>query len=124
MTFGQSISTCFSKYAVFTGRASRSEFWWWTLFTAIIGFLFGIPNSLHVLQGSGSGLPVISYIVSLILFLPSLGVMIRRLHDTGKSGWWCLLNLIPGLGTLILLIFCVQPSQPFPNQYGDVPGRY
>ena len=89
MTFGQSISRCFSKYCTFTGRASRSEYWWWILFTAIIGLLFGIPSGLQSIhESSPSGLPVISYIVSAVLFLPSLGVLFRRLHDTGKSGWW------------------------------------
>lgn len=122
MTFGQSISRCFSKYCTFTGRASRSEYWWWILFTAIIGLLFGIPSGLQSIhESSPSGLPVISYIVSAVLFLPSLGVLFRRLHDTGKSGWWWLIGFIPVLGTIILIVFCCQPSQTFPNQYGSVP---
>lgn len=122
MTFGQSISRCFSKYCTFTGRASRSEYWWWILFTAIIGILFGIPSGLQSIhESSPSGLPVISYIVSAVLFLPSLGVLFRRLHDTGKSGWWWLIGFIPVVGTIILIVFCCQPSQTFPNQYGSVP---
>ncbi len=122
MTFGQSISRCFSKYCTFTGRASRSEYWWWILFTAIIGLLFGIPSGLQSIhESSPSGLPVISYIVSALLFLPSLGVLFRRLHDTGKSGWWWLIGFIPVVGTIILIVFCCQPSQAFPNQYGSVP---
>ncbi len=122
MTFGQSISRCFSKYCTFTGRASRSEYWWWILFTAIIGLLFGIPSGLQSIhESSPSGLPVISYIVSAVLFLPSLGVLFRRLHDTGKSGWWWLIGFIPVVGTIILVVFCCQPSQTFPNQYGSVP---
>ncbi len=122
MTFGQSISRCFSKYCTFTGRASRSEYWWWILFTAIIGLLFGIPSGLQSIhESSPSGLPVISYIVSAVLFLPSLGVLFRRLHDTGKSGWWWLIGFIPVVGTIILIVFCCQPSQTFPNQYGSVP---
>lgn len=122
MTFGQSISRCFSKYCTFTGRASRSEYWWWILFTAIIGLLFGIPSGLQSIhESSPSGLPVISYIVSAVLFFPSLGVLFRRLHDTGKSGWWWLIGFIPVVGTIILIVFCCQPSQTFPNQYGGVP---
>lgn len=122
MTFGQSISRCFSKYCTFTGRASRSEYWWWILFTAIIGLLFGISSGLQSIhESSPSGLPVISYIVSAVLFLPSLGVLFRRLHDTGKSGWWWLIGFIPVVGTIILIVFCCQPSQTFPNQYGSVP---
>lgn len=119
MTFAQSISTCFSKYCTFSGRASRSEFWWWALFTFIIGSLFGIPSSIQAVNHSaGSGLPVISYIVYLVLLLPSLGVLFRRLHDTGKSGLWWLIGFIPVVGQIILIVFCVQPSQPTPNQYG------
>lgn len=122
MTFGQSISRCFSKYCTFTGRASRSEYWWWILFTAIIGLLFGIPSGLQSIhESSPSGLPVISYIVSAVLFLPSLGVLFRRLHDTGKSGWWWLIGFIPVVGTIILIVFCCQPSQTFSNQYGGMP---
>lgn len=122
MTFGQSISTCFSKYCTFSGRASRSEYWWWFLFTFIIGCLFGIPSSITAVNHSaGSGLPIISYIVSLALFLPSLGVLFRRLHDTGKSGWWWLLGFIPVVGTIILIVFLAMPSQPVTNDYGPVP---
>ncbi len=122
MTFTQSIGSCFSKYFNFSGRASRSEYWWWILFTFIIGFLFGIPaglKSTHELMGSG--LPVISYIVGAILLIPNLAVLVRRLHDTGKSGWWWLIGFIPFLGIIVLFIFCCQPSQPYPNRYGVVP---
>lgn len=125
MTFGQSVSTCFRNYCCFTGRASRSEYWWWVLFTAIIGILFSIPYGINVAkavaEGTEPGLPVISYIVNLVLLLPTLGVMFRRLHDTGRSGWWWLIGLIPVVGTIVLLVFLLQPSQPYDNQYGPVP---
>lgn len=121
MTFGQSIATCFSKYCNFSGRASRSEYWWWILFTVIIGSLFGIPSGIQAVHGTSSGLPIISYIVGAILFLPSLGVLIRRLHDTGKSGWWWLISFVPVVGSIVIIIFCLMPSQPGANQYGDMP---
>ncbi|MDE7438381.1 MAG: DUF805 domain-containing protein [Muribaculaceae bacterium] len=125
MTFGQSVSTCFRNYCCFTGRASRSEYWWWVLFTAIIGILFSIPYGINmakaIAEGTEPGLPVISYIVNLVLLLPTLGVMFRRLHDTGRSGWWWLIGLIPVVGTIVLLVFLLQPSQPYDNQYGPVP---
>lgn len=125
MTFGQSISACFKKYCCFTGRASRSEYWWWVLFTAILGFLFAIPYGITaakaVTEGTEPGLPVISYILYLVLLLPSLGVLFRRLHDTGRSGWWWLISFIPVVGTIVILVFTLQPSQPFENQYGYMP---
>ena len=125
MTFVKSVSTCFRNYCCFTGRASRSEYWWWVLFTAIIGILFSIPYGINmakaIAEGTEPGLPVISYIVNLVLLLPTLGVMFRRLHDTGRSGWWWLIGLIPVVGTIVLLVFLLQPSQPYDNQYGPVP---
>lgn len=122
MTFTQSISTCFSKYCTFTGRASRSEYWWWFVFTFIIGLIFGIPSGIKLAHsGAASGLPIISYIVAAILFLPNLGVSFRRLHDTGRSGWWWLISFIPVVGSIVLVIFYCLPSQPFTNQYGPDP---
>lgn len=122
MTFGKSVSTCFRKYADFNGRASRSEYWWWVVFTLIIGCLFGIPSGISAAHSTvGSGLPLISYIVALALFLPNLAVLFRRLHDTGKSGWWWLIGFIPFVGSIILIVFCCQSSQPFENEYGYPP---
>lgn len=116
MTFTQSISTCFNKYAVFTGRASLSEFWWWIVFTLILSVACNIPLTTLGYDSGG----VLAGLVALTIFLPGLGVSIRRLHDTGRSGWWILLNFIPIVGSIVLLIFFVQPSTP-PNKYGDVP---
>lgn len=92
LTFGQAISTCFDKYAVFRGRASRSEYWWWYLFTNLVSVgltLVGVigasaSNSL----GAMAGVNVLSGIWSLVILLPSMAVLFRRLHDTGRSGWW------------------------------------
>ena len=87
MTFSQSVKTCFSKYCSFKGRASRSEYWWWIVFTFVVAIIFGIPSGIQSLhESSASGLPVISYVVGALLLLPNLGVLIRRLHDTGRSG--------------------------------------
>ena len=87
--------------------------------------LFSIPYGINmakaVTEGTEPGLPVISYIVNLVLLLPSLGVLFRRLHDTGRSGWWWLIGLIPVVGTIVLLVFLLQPSQPYENQYGPEP---
>jgi len=101
MTFGQSIKTCFRKYAVFKGRACRSEFWWFTLFTFLVSvaldFLLGLFMIPLIFKGqfnaesiSGVSTPfsIVSLVVGLALLLPSLGVLVRRLHDLNKSGWW------------------------------------
>ncbi|MFG1204516.1 DUF805 domain-containing protein [Xanthobacter aminoxidans] len=108
--------TCRSKYAVFSGRASRSEFWWFQL--AVFGLCFGAS-----LVSYRAGPPLSDYgplIFNLIILSPTLAVGSRRLHDVGRSGWWQLLT-ITVVGVLLLVYWWVQPSQPGSNQYGDEP---
>lgn len=119
MTFGQSIKRCFSRYCDFSGRASRSEYWWWMLFSTIVGIVVGCPAGFA--HDPSSGVSWLAYLVSLFLLLPSWGVLFRRLHDTGRSGWWWLINLIPVVGNIILIVFCIQPSEPYENKYGFPP---
>ncbi len=107
MTFGESISTCFSKYATFDGRASRSEYWWWFLFTFLASAAAGIVSQ------SVSGL------FSLAVLLPSLAVGVRRLHDTDRSGWFLLLWFIPLIGWIILVVWAVQEGKE-PNRFSSV----
>lgn len=121
------IKSCFSKYVTFSGRARRSEFWWWVLFTAVIGGIGGLLDSatgLSELTTSGASANYsagpIQIILTLALFLPSLAVAVRRLHDTGKSGWFYLLYLIPCVGWILYIVFNVKDSQP-DNQYGPSP---
>jgi uncharacterized membrane protein YhaH (DUF805 family) len=97
MNFGQAISTCFSRYATFSGRASRPEFWWFFLFQVLVSL------AAQMLGG------VIAGVIGLALLLPGLAVGTRRLHDVGRSGWWQLLALT-GIGLLLLLYWFVQPS--------------
>lgn len=104
------------KYAVFSGRARRKEYWYFILFNLIVTILL---NSL--LGRFGSELAILRWLYGLAVFLPSLGVTVRRLHDTGRSGWWILLGLVPVVGSIILLVFCAQDSHPGPNQYGQNP---
>jgi uncharacterized membrane protein YhaH (DUF805 family) len=104
------------KYAVFDGRARRTEFWMFALFTFLITLALGIVEG--VLFGDSSFL---SGLYSLGVLLPSVGVSIRRLHDTGRSGWWLLITLIPILGTIVFIVFAVQEGEPGSNDYGANP---
>lgn len=104
MTFGDSISTCFSKYAAFDGRASRSEYWWWALFTFLASLASGLVSE------------TLSALFSLGVLLPSLAVGARRLHDTDRSGWFLLLWIIPVIGWIILVIWAAQDSKE-PNRF-------
>lgn len=115
VSFSEAIKSGFSKYCCFTGRASRSEYWWWVLFTFIVGVIVG------VVFGDGTTGAIISGLVSLALFLPGLGLGVRRLHDIGRSGWAILLALIPIVGAIILIIWFIKDSVPVPNEYGPVP---
>lgn len=104
MTFGESISTCFSKYATFDGRATRSEFWWFALFTVLASAILGMISE------TASG------VFSLAVLLPSLAVGARRLHDTDRSGWFLLLWLLPVIGWIVVLFFATQESKE-PNRF-------
>ena len=113
MGFTQSISTVFSKYATFDGRATRSEYWWFTLFSLIVG---AILSGGHF--GFGQGHHFLYDIWSLATVLPTLAVAVRRLHDTDRSGWWWFIALIPFIGWIVYIYFQVQPSTPGSNRYG------
>jgi len=107
MTFSQSISTCFKKYATFSGRASRSEYWWWQLFVFIVTFVIVFIVTL-INEQVGD---VVGKIILLVFLLPNLAVAIRRCHDTNHSGWWILCPIYN-----IVLMFI--PSDPDENDYG------
>ncbi|MBE8718959.1 DUF805 domain-containing protein [Cellvibrio polysaccharolyticus] len=102
------------QYVNFEGRARRREYWMYILFYLI--FYVGAVIIDYVI-----GLGLIALIYSLALLLPSISVAARRLHDTGRSGWWQLLALIPLIGAIIVIIFLVQDSTPGDNKYGSNP---
>lgn len=112
---------CLQHYADFTGRARRSEYWYFVLFNFIVSILIGL--SLGVIAGllNMPALVYLAYLWSLAVFIPSLAVSVRRLHDIGRSGWWLLLSLIPLVGAIILIIWHCTDSQPGTNQYGPNP---
>jgi uncharacterized membrane protein YhaH (DUF805 family) len=123
MTFQDAVQTCFRKYADFQGRARRAEYWWFVLF-AIIGTVVALLVDALLgaaLTGGGMGLPVFQAAFSLGIFLPSLAVAIRRLHDTDRSGWWYLIVLVPLIGFIVLIIFFVQRGTEGPNRFGPDP---
>ena len=112
------------KYAEFNGRARRQEYWMFFLMNFLIVVLIGILGGIvSALLGKLGGLisSVFSSLYAIFIFIPGIAVTVRRLHDTNKSGWWILLNLIPPLGQLILLIFMVIDSDPNDNTYGPNP---
>jgi len=123
MTFGQSISTCFSNFANFQGRARRSEFWWFFLFISVILFVVQVllafaPDGF---LDSTAFAVIASSIVGIVLLIPFYAVGARRLHDTGKSGWLQLLVLIPCAGAIILYVLWAQAGSEADNQYGSPP---
>ena len=135
MTFGESISTCFSKYAAFEGRASRSEFWWFYLFVVLVSIVGYIPFLIFAGLGAGAdsgssmaGLfgilgviwMIIWFVVIIALYIPFLAVGCRRLHDRGQSGWLQLLLFVP-CGNIVLLVFWVMEGTPGDNAYGPKP---
>ncbi len=129
MSLPDAISSVFRQYVGFTGRARRSEFWWWVLFLFVVNLLTGVLDALFgtriILSEDGAiavfTTGVISNLVSLALFLPSLAVLIRRLHDSGRTGWWVLIGLIPFVGFIVLLVFALLDSEPGANSHGPNP---
>lgn len=116
LSFGEAIKRgLFENYCNFSGRSSRSEYWWFCLFTTIIGTL------MYIFFGDGTAGRILTGIIELALILPSLGVAVRRLHDVDKSGWWLFISLIPLIGAIILIYWYIKPSQEGPNRYGDIP---
>ncbi len=102
------------KYAEFSGRATRQQFWMFVLINLLISIAVGIIGGiLHT--------KILGNLYSLALLIPSLAVGARRLHDMGKSGWWQLLMLIPILGWIIMIVFLATDTQPIDNQYGPNP---
>lgn len=108
------------KYADFDGRARRTEYWTFFLFNLIIGLVLGfIEGIVGIAPESEQSILAILY--TLAVLVPGLAVGVRRLHDTGRSGWWLLIAFVPILGAIILLVFSLQDSQPGNNLYGPNP---
>jgi uncharacterized membrane protein YhaH (DUF805 family) len=138
MSFPQAVKSVLTQYAGFSGRARRSEYWWFSLFHGIVALVvmtcavsialitsFPATDPPTEAEAAALGTAMVASIlmtdlVLLTLFLPGLAVIIRRLHDTGRSGWFYLISLIP-FGGIVLLVFMCDDSNRGPNQYGPSP---
>jgi uncharacterized membrane protein YhaH (DUF805 family) len=120
VSFVEAVKSGFRNYANFSGRARRSEYWYFTLFSLIVSMAASIIGGMLFVHHEGD-VNLLSSLLSLVLFLPGLGVAIRRLHDIGKSAWWYLIIFVPMIGWIILLVFMCKDSFPGPNQYGPSP---
>ena len=119
MGFGEAISTGFSNYVNFSGRAVRSEYWYWTLFTIVGGIVASVVDMAAFGGGMmAGGLGIVAALFNLAILLPSIAVGVRRLHDLDKSGWWLLLIFIPLIGAIILIVWFCTRGTPGPNRFG------
>jgi uncharacterized membrane protein YhaH (DUF805 family) len=109
------------KYAVFSGRARRKEYWFFVLFNIIIALALTFIDFSTGLYDVEFEIGLLSSLYSLAVLVPSIAVTIRRLHDTGRTGWWFLIAFVPIIGAIVLLVFMVFDSTPGDNQYGPNP---
>ena len=114
MGFGQAISAGFSNYVNFSGRACRSEFWFWFLFIII-------ADIVAIIIDLALGIQLVSSLFGLVTIIPNIAIAIRRLHDLDRTGWWYLLVFIPLIGWIILLIWYVTKGTDGPNRFGPDP---
>jgi len=114
MGFGEAVSVCFKKSVVWEGRASRAEYWWFELAQLLI-----IVAAVIIDQIIGTGFIYIIAVIALIL--PSIAVLIRRLHDTDRTGWWYWIQLLPLIGLIVILVFVLSASDEGENKYGPNP---
>jgi len=135
MSFGTAVRAVLGQYATFSGRARRSEYWWWSLAYSIVMLVLYVvaiallgaqtitdPEAASLGAGGAAGALLLGLLglFALATFLPSLAVTVRRLHDTSRSGWWYLITFLP-FGGIVLLVFAVMDSAPGTNTYGPNP---
>jgi uncharacterized membrane protein YhaH (DUF805 family) len=123
MSFTDAIKTCLNKYVDFTGRARRSEYWYFVVFNLLVRIVLGIIDGILFSQMAQSGYGPLSSLAGLALLLPGLAVTARRLHDTDRSGWWMLLGFVPIVGWIVLIIWYATAGTPGPNRFGEDPKR-
>ena len=116
MNFGEAIKSGFSNYVTFSGRAARSEFWYWTLFALLVSLAAGIIDEALIEAETGLFGPL----VGLALFLPGLAMSVRRLHDIDRTGWWVLISLTI-IGIILLIVWACFKGTAGPNRFGPDP---
>ena len=109
--------TCFRKFADFAGRSHRAEYWLFMLFNVLVA----VAIQVVALVANVPEIGLIGLVYGAVALLPGLAVFIRRLHDTGRSGWWMLIGLVPLIGAIALLVFLVQPGEAGENDFGPRP---
>lgn len=131
MSFGEAIRSGFQNYVTWRGRASRSEYWWWYLFVSLVtlpfSFIYMVVTQVQLQSMLATGIYdpfaflnwayFLLIVVVLVLFLPNLSMIIRRLHDTDRSGGWFWIGLVPFVGSIIVFVFMLLPSTPGPNRF-------
>ena len=109
------------KYAVFSGRARRKEYWYFMLFNLIVSIVLAVIDGMTGSFSAEAGVGLLGGLYSMAVLIPGIAVSVRRLHDTDRSGWWLLIGLIPVIGAIVLLVFMVLEGQSGANQYGPSP---
>lgn len=118
MGFVDAVKSVFSQYVGFSGRAMRSEYWYWVLFSVLVSI---VASVVDVILFGIDGTSPLNSIVSLVLLLPGLAVSVRRLHDIGRSGWWLLLSVIPLIGWIVLIVWTATRGDATENRFGPPP---
>ncbi|MGR5503762.1 DUF805 domain-containing protein [Vibrio sp. DNB22_10_4] len=113
--------TAVKKYATFSGRSRRKEYWYFFLFNVLISFFLSFVDSLTGSFDPATGYGLFSGIYALALFIPGIAVSVRRLHDTGRTGWWLFILLVPVIGVLAIIYFTASDGNSGTNQYGADP---
>ena len=126
MGFGEAVKSFWSHYSKFKGRSRRSEYWWIQLFLVLTNLAVAAID-LALMDGdvdrfvANGGGGIVGLIWILVTIVPALAVLVRRLHDTGKTGWWALIGFVPLIGGIVLLVFTVLDSDAGENKFGVSP---
>ncbi|MBT2130313.1 DUF805 domain-containing protein [Aliiroseovarius lamellibrachiae] len=119
MDFQTAVKTCLSKYVTFSGRAARSEYWWFSLFLIVVTIVLSGVD--YLVFGMGEIFSPLSDLFSLATFLPAIAVTARRLHDIDRSGWWMLIGIVPIVGWILMIYWLVIQGTDGPNRFGHDP---